>query len=177
MLIGGSINLGIVEEEINSALWEYQVTDTKWTTYPKTISLIIERQWRNQKNLNGKYTPIFYQKSNGNKFKINLENSLQFDMQNNSVSMIRRQNHSETKSLNYNKCPHCLFKISPTAQTCAICNTNVQEYMFKQYTDDMKQMGDNNHNIKKEPQKPQQPQQLQQPQQQQQPQKLRNEKF
>jgi len=137
--------MGVVQEEINSALWEYQLTDTKWTTYPKSISLLIERQFKNQKNHNGKYIPIFYQKSNGNKFKVNLETSLQFDLQNNSVAMIRRQNHSEKKSLNYNKCPHCLFKISPSAQTCNICNTNIQEYMFKQYNDN----GNHNNNNQK----------------------------
>ena len=152
MFIGGSIDLTVEKEEINCALWEYQVTDTKWVTFPKSISLLIERQWRNQKNVDPKlqqYSPIFYQKSNGNKFKITIENSLQFDLQNNSVAMIQRQNHSETKSLNYNKCPHCGFKISASTQICNICNTNIQEFMFKQYNEN----GNNNNNNNNVPNK------------------------
>eukprot|EP01083_Nonionella_stella_P156303 506049_1 len=126
MIVGGVIDLNAPKDVINSIDWEFQVTDTKWDTYPRTISSLINREYNRRKGANAEQcAPIFYQLNDGMQFKIDLSNFLQFNLQNNSVCMIRQQKDAETERLHYNKCPECLFKISPNDKVCSICNTQL----------------------------------------------------
>merc|ERR1712130_793937 len=111
--------------KIHSIDWEYQINDTQWSMYPQSLSSLIHRQCRNQ-NDNDTNTPIFYQTNNGNKFKINLSNSLQYNLQNNSVAMMRKCKNSQMNKPNYLKCPECLFKVSADATICNVCNYKLQ---------------------------------------------------
>ena len=127
MFVGGPI-IKNENTRINTANWEYQISDTQWSTYPQSLSALIQRQCRNACD-NNTNVPIFYQTSNGNKFKLNPSNSLQYNLQNNSVTMIRKQKKSKISKIDYLKCPECLFKIFADTKICEVCNTNIPKYI------------------------------------------------
>lgn len=133
MLIGGAINLD-EEEESKSATsftgaqcWQFN-EGTKWTFYPPSISALIERQWKDQKNIpqhSQKYIPIFWCHDTGERYKINIDLQVQFDIQNDSMVQIRRH-PSAPHPVAYPKCPKCRFKISLDATICEICGIKLQ---------------------------------------------------
>jgi len=125
------------EEEVKSSVeaftaglpyWQFN-QGTEWSYYPPSISALIERQWKHQKDLpehSQKYVPVFWCQNSGDRqYKISIDLLIQYDINSDSMVQIRRH-PSAPQPIHSPNCPKCRFKISLDASICTICGTKLQ---------------------------------------------------